>query len=1549
MIPVLLYVPFVQDFAVSVATGELKKQTGMDIEVGRLRLKFPLSLTVDDVSVVQANADTMLTASHASASLKLLPLLKLDLDIESVELDSAFYQLGNADSLMWLRARIEHGVISGAGMSLKQNSINFNRAAIDGADVWLRILEDTTETPVDTAASTPYLIKAGLITMSRVRYVMNMMPLIDSLGCTIDNATLRNATVDLGSRIITGQSLGIDSVAAAYIYPEPELTADAPADTSTVAPTPESEMWTITADTLRLTGRKALYAMKGVRPMAGFDPSYIEASDIAIEVDSFYNRGTSITVPLRKFQATERCGLQLYADGLFSMDGKGMTAKKFTIETLRSSLRFDAYMGMEGSLATDPSLPLSLVANGRIVPADVAQAFPAMKAMLAPFGPATFSTDIDGTAGLLNIYSLNISMPSIARLKATGTVENIFDPENAGGDISVDGQLNALTDKQLAFLPIARTPALALHSDIDYRPGEVSGDLEVKTSGGRVAADGRWTARTEDYDALVSLDNFPVDEFMPELGVGRVSAKVSVDGRGYNPLSRSTSIDADARIGSVVYNRKHYSDIAMKVALHAGEATGNLVSHNPGADLTADFTALLRNDSVSYDLKGNLADIDLRALGLSDSVNGGHATLTSEGYYVIPSSAMDITASVGNLYWRLPGMTIMPGHPVDLSLKSAQGGTNASLTNGDMNLLFHSPDKLMAFVDSLTPAMAEITKETDSMRIDVRRLNAVLPRFALSAEMGADNVASQILAASDMRVKHLNASIANDSLISMHAGAIGFVTGSTRLDTISFNALQHNDWLVYRATVNNRPGTFDDFAHVNINGFAGFNRASVFMSQKNIRGERGFNIGVNASIADSVVKVRLVPRKPVIAYKTWQLNDSNFISFDLADKHIDADLSLSNGDSFVKIFTEAHHDSTSVVHNHSGQEDLIVQISEVALQDWLSINPFAPPVKGDLSADMRFRYEKPTLTGKGMVNLTDLYYGRERVGTFGLDVDVKNTAGGTLMADVALMVDSVRTITAHGALNDSTQTSPFLLDFDMIKFPLRVANPFLPEGTATLSGTLNGSMKISGDMAAPIFDGYLQFDSAAARVTMLGTSFKFSDVQIPVDSNVVSFNDFAITGCNANPLTIDGTVDARHISDILLDLSMRARDIQIVNSTRPRGADVYGKAFINLDAQAKGSLSLLRVNADLSLLEGTNVTYVIPDAEQTLTGHADEDMVQFVQFSDTTQIEKDDSVAPAGMALLLNADLHFNPGSTINVDLSAGSSDKAQILPSGDLNFTMSPLNGMRMTGRLDINSGYVRYHPPVISEVNFKFDDNSYVAFNGDVLNPLLNIHAVEVRKANVTQTGQNSRLVDFDISVAITNSLENMNVAFDLATNDDITVQNELSSMSPDQRANKAMNLLLYNTYTGAGTKATASLGGNPLYSFLTSQINNWAANNIKGVDLSFGIDQYDKTMDGSTSTATSYNYRLSKTMFNDRFKIVVGGNYSTDANSDENFSQNLINDISFEYMLNKSGSMYVRIFRHTGYESILEGEITQTGVSFVLKRKLNSLWELFGIRRD
>jgi hypothetical protein len=121
------------------------------------------------------------------------------------------------------------------------------------------------------------------------------------------------------------------------------------------------------------------------------------------------------------------------------------------------------------------------------------------------------------------------------------------------------------------------------------------------------------------------------------------------------------------------------------------------------------------------------------------------------------------------------------------------------------------------------------------------------------------------------------------------------------------------------------------------------------------------------------------------------------------------------------------------------------------------------------------------------------------------------------------------------------------------------------------------------------------------------------------------------------------------------------------------------------------------------------------------------------------------------------------------------------------------------------------------------------------------------------------------------------------------------------------------------------------------------------VRGVDLSFGINQYDKSSNGTTSTTTSYSYQVSKTLFNNRFKVQVGGNYSTDVASDESLAENLFSDVSVEYILKQSNTtnMSVRLFRHIGYESVLEGEITQMGAGFVMTRRLENLKSLFKIR--
>lgn len=698
---------------------------------------------------------------------------------------------------------------------------------------------------------------------------------------------------------------------------------------------------------------------------------------------------------------------------------------------------------------------------------------------------------------------------------------------------------------------------------------------------------------------------------------------------------------------------------------------------------------------------------------------------------------------------------------VSLILNADDSITRASLVNESLTAELVAQGGVDSLAAKLGSAMTLLNREIADKRIDVDSLQRALPRFALALKSGKNSVLSDFLSPSKASIDTLNFMARNDSLISLNGYLNKIAFGETRIDTVTISALQHRKFLVYKISMNNRPGVFDEFAHVNVNGFLANENLSLFVNQSNIKNETGYKLGFNVTAVDSVLSLRMVPLKPVIGYRDWSLNADNYIRFNMVSKHFDADLDLEGDNSSLKIFTKHDHDEAL-----SGQEDIIVKASGIRLSDWLSLSPFAPPVNGVAGADISIGWnpEVRSLSGVGTVTLDDLTYGRDRVGSFLFDVGLSTTAAGVIKANTSLLVDSVKVITANGVLNDSAAANPFMLDFSMVHFPLEIVNPFLPEGVASLSGMLNGEMDVTGTLAKPVFNGFLDFDSTSVFVDMIGTAISFSEEKIPVDSNVVRFNDYTIMGKNENPLTLNGIVDINNLVSPHIDLTANAENMQIINSKRAKGSDVYGKAFINLDATVKGNLDFMAVRAELNLLEGSDVTYVLNTVSNSITpGASNDDMVKFVQFSDTAAINQVDTIANTGMALMLNARLIISEGTTLNVDISSGGKDKAQIKGSGSLVFAMSPFSDMTLTGRYNIGSGFVRYTPPLMSQKLFEFIDNSYVAFNGDIMNPVLNIHARETMKANVTEEGQDSRLVNFLITLNVTNTLNNMNVSFD------------------------------------------------------------------------------------------------------------------------------------------------------------------------------------------
>ena len=96
-------------------------------------------------------------------------------------------------------------------------------------------------------------------------------------------------------------------------------------------------------------------------------------------------------------------------------------------------------------------------------------------------------------------------------------------------------------------------------------------------------------------------------------------------------------------------------------------------------------------------------------------------------------------------------------------------------------------------------------------------------------------------------------------------------------------------------------------------------------------------------------------------------------------------------------------------------------------------------------------------------------------------------------------------------------------------------------------------------------------------------------------------------------------------------------------------------------------------------------------------------------------------------------------------------------------------------------------------------------------------------------------------------------------------------------------------------------------------------------------------------------NYSFSFSKRFLNDRITIVIGGEVNSGDRPDRSAgNETFINNVSLEWRLNDSGNRYIRIFYDKNYQSLLEGEITETGIGYVYKRKLGSLKDLFTFKR-
>ena len=1518
----VLCIPSVQNWAVRQVAAYVSETTEMTVSVGRVGVSFPLDLRVDRLQIIQPNdslpqrRDTLAAVRSVTVALQLRPLFSRRVVVDRCEVRDAHFNTAGYVAAARVKGHLERLALRSRGIDLKRQTVCADLARLDNAR--LEIALSDTVPPDTTKTKTLWRIFADSVCVART------------------NVTLR----------LPGDSL----VVAARLGEAAVLEADINLGTSRYA-----------VGRFRIVNGSVQCDNPYMPRVKGLDPNHLAFSGIGAWADSIVFRqfepaaatrkgGMSLRLSLRHLALHEKSGLALtHAHGRMVMDTLCLAIPQLTLRTpsseagIRARMDFDAFAdSRSGQFAVHMTASVGKADLLHYVGIASPQTLNGCKALFRnyPDRPLALAADARGNLRQVAVSRFEASLPSAFRIRARGQASDFLDARRLKARAAFAARTRNIgfvsTLLPASFSKTFRIPhGLSLHGTASARGSRYEASLCLQEGKGTVRTRGMVNTATQDYRAQLSIDTLNLHHFMPHDSLYTLSARVNVSGRGFDVQSKRSVMKAGAAVAHLGYGSWNLDGVQAAARLDCGVGHVSIDSHNALLDGALRLDALLSHKRVAATLSADVRRADLHALRLTDhpiEVSGcTHVDVSSDfkESHRVQGAVSDLTIRGGGKVYRPTSL--------DVDVLTRPDTTWAKVSSGDFALNLVASGGTGRLGRQLGRLADKAAAHVRNKVIDQASLRALYPQLRLQLSSGPANPVAAFLRMKGVQFKDLAVTV--DA--SPHTGLNGrchvysLVCDSTRIDTIQLGLQQHGPELTFGGHVQNNKKNPQFVFNTLFSGKVLERGAQLDLTYLDASDRVGARLGARAEMCDSGINVHLLPYKPILGYKTFTLNQDNFV-FMGANKRIRAKIDLVADDGMgVKVYSEEQDPSML--------QDITVSLNKFDLEKITSVMPYAPRMGGLLNGDFRVLQDKDErLSMLSDLTVERMTYEQCPMGNLGTEFVYLQRGDSAHYVEARLNSDGnevgllTGTYKAEGkGWLDAT--------FEMEHTPLSLVNGFVPGQIAGLEGYAEGSVSVKGHLDKPAVNGEVYLDSSYVVSVPYGMRLRFDNDPVRiVDSNLL-FENFTVYAHNDNPLNIYGQVNFSDPGSATVDLKMRARNYQIVSARKSRHSLAYGNAFVNFSGIVSGRIDQLRMRGQLDVLGKTDMTYILKDSPLN-TDDQLKDLVTFTDFRDTTAVaEVRPVVGGLDMMLMMNVE----EGARIVCALNADESNYVNLEGGGELRMVYNPTDQLQLFGRYTLDRGEMKYALPIIPLKTFTIKEGSYIEFAGDVMNPRLNLVATETVKALVGAETAGSRSVEFECGVKVTQTLANMGLEFTLDAPDDMTVKNELASMGTEQRGKLAVTMLTTGMYLADGNTSGFSMNS-ALNSFLQSEINNITKSAMRTVDLSLGLDQ---TADATGNTHTDYSFKFGKRFWNNRFNFVVGGRISSGnstaaatASQDETF----IDNVSLEYRLDQTSMRYVRVFYNKEAADLLEGRIAEYGAGFVWRKKMDKLHQLFDIRR-
>jgi hypothetical protein len=1175
-------------------------------------------------------------------------------------------------------------------------------------------------------------------------------------------------------------------------------------------------------------------------------------------------------------------------------------------------------------------------------------------------GQVNINGRINGKMNNLTIKDLELAGLQQSRLAFSGRIKGLPDAKKAIYDIEIKKLYTTKSDIDI-FLPKNTIPRSIRIPDTVSLNGRFNGtvnkfqtDITLHSVFGGAGIRGQFNIPDKQYDFNADLQQFDLGKFLIEDNLlGKVDLQATAKGSGFDFKNIHTV--AHVQIPSAVVKGYPYKNLSMDLSVQNGlyQISSVFDDQNLKGHLTANGKWIRKYPSLFLDMK--MDTINFQSLHLMDSLAMSF-NLHTELDNTNPDTAE------GKIY--LTGLAM---HYRNALMYTDSIYLEAARKDAEQSILMRSD---MADLD--WNGKYKVTESYEALKQVINHYYN-LPGFS-SEKISPQDWQMNLLLKPSPFILAYNPTLKGSDTVQL---SIGLNNSKNEL-TLSLHApsIRYEQQFIHdlNVTADTKSGELKYVLQLDSAKWAGLD---LFRSQSsgclandkfrntirldNAENRKRYSLSTILTGAPNRWRFSLLPDSLFLNYASWNISGDNFIQYDstgLFVNHLqmnqnDQSLQISSIDtsSNSPIAVSFKHFRIKTMTFFSGQDSLLLD--------------------GEMNgqAELRDILSHPSFTSNLKVN--NLSYERDTLGNLSMLVDNRQPDIFTTNISLEGKENDAR---ISGMYDSKIKNMDMHVDIGTLN--LSVVKSLSAGQVKNIGGYLKGNLHATGSFDQPVVTGYLHFDSAFVTPFITGERLQLSTDSIYFDHEGISLNKFTLLDSAGHKAVLDGHLYTKNYKHYRFDLAFNADNFVLVNTPAEINRKFYGKLNMDFNVKVKGDVGEPVVNGNLHVNKETDFAIMMPNSDPEIVNR--QGVVLFVDKDhpyDTARNKTDTD------SLNRNAEFrNITASANIGTDSSAKftmivnerTGDALSVQGLASLSGSMNKNGKLSLTGTYVLEKGDYNLSLRLLKR-KFTLQKGSTITWTGDPNGATINITATYLcttapislvgnQLSGLTQDELNkfNQRLPFEVNLKMQGLLVKPQITFSITLPPNIAalwqnVDSKLSELNSNTaEVNKQVfALLLFNTFisenpydnTSGGNSTAALMASQSASSLLTTQLNDLAGGFAKHIDLTMNVNTAQNyNTSGEAVNQTALQLGVSKNLFGDRVKVSVGSDFQLAGASQGPNASNIAGNVKIDYTLTPDGKYMIRVYSVNQYNTVVEGQVVETGASFIITLDFDSLNELF-----